>query len=138
MVLLSGSLLAVLPGFSQGILQGEFGAAREPRPAAPVTYAPAKSPSVPKAAPAKPAASKRSQYPYHGTLAAAAADESQIALAGKEKQRVILITPRTNITRDGRRVKLSEAMPGERVTGSVLKNSEGREEALTVRLKSAN
>lgn len=141
---------AVIAGASaQSILDGEFGAAKKPvNP--PVKTAPAKprgvgnigiqaaspKPSTPAAKtsePTTPVSGKR--YPFHGQFDRVSENGESIVLAGKTKERVILITSRTNITRDGRRVSVKEAMKGERVTGSVVKNAEGREQALTLRLR---
>src|SRR5690606_35756564 len=130
-VVVPGFLLILLgsPMLGQTILDGEFGAARKPlqelpqehRRAAPrpTILPPAPSTSERSAAAvgseaqlkAKgaeeiPVGSKR--YPYHGVFDRAGEDGGSIVLAGKTKERVILITPRTNITRDGRRVSVKE------------------------------
>lgn len=140
-VLLS-AVCTVLPQSPRWILDGEFGAARSrPKeakvlPAAP----PAPSLSAPPqtatagAAEAKPAATGK-RYPYHGTVHSTDSKRGIITLAGKKKNRVILITSDTNITRDGKRARLAGAIPGEKVTGSVRKNEAGQEQAMTLRLK---
>src|SRR5690606_18996437 len=88
-----------------------------------------------KSAPPK-GASKARSYPFHGTLDSADRVRSAIILKGKARNRVILVTSGTRIFRGSNRAELTDAIPGERVTGSVRKNHEGKEEALTVRLGS--
>src|SRR5690606_17934856 len=113
-----------MPISGQTILDGEFGAAKKPlqepgRANRRITTQSAVASTPPSAgifstaAGAKarlksddaeeiPASSKR--YPYHGVFDRAGEDGGSIVLAGKAKERVILITARTNITRDGQRV----------------------------------
>jgi hypothetical protein len=79
------------------------------------------------------AGSKRTTYPYSGELQSH--DSGSITLKGKKKPRVLLITPATRVLRNGSRTRLAQAAPGERVSGSVRKNVEGLEEAITVNLK---
>jgi hypothetical protein len=62
-------------------------------------------------------------------------DSHSITLKGKKKARVLLLTAETRIMRNGKRVRLEDAKPGERVSGSTRKNAEGKEEAITVNLK---
>lgn len=132
-VLLSLGALLGTSAPAQSILQGEFGAAKTTGAKPPPLQAPADvSDSNSEVKPA-PASGKR--YPYHGTLDLVDPEGRSITLAGKKKPRVILVTNGTNITRDGRRVSLKEALKGERVSGSVVKNEEGREQALTLRLR---
>ena len=123
-----------LPGAvsGQGILEGEFGAAKQSNPKA---TAPANASASVSEADAQKVASTSKRYPYHGKLELVDPEGRSITLAGKTRQRVILITSSTNITRDGRRVTLKEALKGEKVSGSVIKNEEGREQALTLRLR---
>ena len=56
-----------------------------------------------------------------------------LTLRGKKKNRVIHLTAETRFQRDGVKAKLQDGKPGERVSGSVRKNSEGNEEAVTVK-----
>ena len=144
-------LWAFLAGFgfsagAQSILDGEFGSARKPlREAGETTSGKDSKPQAKVSAPGSadagvykpglpatlaeargegekiPAGSKR--YPYHGRFDRVGPDGGNIVLAGKTKERVILITSRTNITRDGRRVSVKEAVKGERVSGTVVKNA---------------
>jgi hypothetical protein len=76
---------------------------------------------------------KRNSYPFSGELETR--DEKAITLKGKKKSRVLLLSSETRILRNGSKVKLSEAQPGEQVSGSARKNAEGKEEAMTVNLK---
>lgn len=72
-------------------------------------------------------------YPFYGTLDSVDAKAETITLRGKKKNRVILFTSETRITKDGTRASVADGTPGERVSGSVRKNSEGKEEAVTIR-----
>jgi len=81
----------------------------------------------------KPADSKRTSYPFHGTLAAIDSAGSSITLEGKKKNRVIAVTPETRVFRNGAKAKLGDGVAGERVTGTVRRNAAGQEEAITVR-----
>jgi hypothetical protein len=110
-------LLLVLEAAVADVRQGNFGAEapaarQEPKPATP---------------------GKRSTYPFSGELDLH--DATSITLKGKKKPRVLLLTAETRVMRNGRRARLADAAPGERVSGSTRKNSEGKEEALTVNLK---
>ena len=80
-----------------------------------------------------PKQAKRNSYPFHGTLASVDSTGKSLSLAGKQKPRVILITSNTRFFRNGAKAKLSDAVAGERVTGTVRKNPDGQEEAITVR-----
>lgn len=81
----------------------------------------------------KPAKPKQNSYPYYGELESH--NKQSITLKGKKKPRVILITPETRVLRNGSTARLTDAAPGERVSGSVRKNAEGKEEAATINLK---
>jgi len=61
------------------------------------------------------------------------AEKKILTLRGKKKNRVIQLTAETRFQRDGAKAKLQDGKPGERVSGSVRKNPEGNEEAVTVR-----
>ena len=135
LLVIGGALLgASIP--AQSILEGEFGASKRstPKTASPESP-PATPPASIKDSEIKSAPSTGKRYPYHGTLDLADPEGRSITLAGKKKPRVILITSSTNITRDGRRVSLKEVIKGEKVSGSVIKNEEGQEQALTLRLR---
>lgn len=121
---------AVTSNFGNDVISGEFGAAPKVKEfSKPKTESPAKK----KSTAAKSAPQKR--YPYHGTLKTVDPAGRSITLSGKKKDRVILVTEETNVSRDGKKSSLKEGRPGERVSGSVTKNGSGQEEALTVRFK---
>jgi hypothetical protein len=122
--LLTSLLLCGLTTALADVTKGEFGA----HAAQPATID-SKSPPATEG----PKQTKRNSYPFHGTLASIDSSGKRLSLAGKEKSRVILITAETRFFRDGKKVKLGDALAGERVTGAVRKNSAGQEEALTVR-----
>ena len=77
--------------------------------------------------------SKRTSYPFHGTLATIDSAGSSVTLEGKKKPRVIAVTPETRVFRNGAKAKLGEGIAGERVTGTVRRNAAGQEEAITLR-----
>lgn len=118
--ILLGCLLVC--GVLGGVRDGNFGAA----PSHPDESAPGNS---------KPPRSKRSTYPFSGQLASH--DARSITLAGKRKQRVLLVTPATRVLRNGAKASLETAAPDEFVSGSATKNGEGKEQALTINLKGA-
>ena len=112
---------------AQTVTNGNFGAARK-------IDTPAKKPS---AAPstAKPAAQRSvKSYPFHGYLDSLAEDGSSLSLRGKAKTRVILVTSETRIFKGSTPSELKSAAAGERITGSVFRNEQGQEQALTVRI----
>ena len=111
------SLLAVRAGYAD-VTKGEFGAEKEAK-------------SVERKAGSSP---KRTTYPFYGTLDSVDAKERTITLRGKKKNRVILFTSESRVFRNGTVASLADSIPGERVSGSVRKNAEGKEEALTIRL----
>jgi hypothetical protein len=100
------------------VTKGEFGAAREGE-------------KVERKSEAKSSAART--YPFHGTLDSVDTKEKTVTLKGKEKNRVILFTSNTRVQKDGANAKIHELLPGERVSGSVRKNADGKEEALTIR-----
>ena len=110
---------AIVGAQAQDLGAGNYGAARKAAAA--------------KEAPAKPA-SKTKSYPFHGTLDSVNGDGTSLTLRGKTKQRVIMVSPRTRILRGETKATLKQAIPGERITGSVFRNDDGKEQALTVRL----
>lgn len=76
---------------------------------------------------------KQRTYPFHGTLDSVDAKQKTLTLRGKKKNRIIIYTSDTRIFKSGASAKISDGTPGERVTGSVRKNAEGKEEAITIR-----
>ena len=72
-------------------------------------------------------------YPFYGTLDSVDAKEKTVTLRGKKKNRVILFTSKTRVQKDGSNAKIEELVPGVRVSGSVRKNADGKEEAVTIR-----
>jgi hypothetical protein len=79
------------------------------------------------------AAPKRSSYPFYGTLDSVDLKEKTITLRGKKKNRVLVCTSESRFFKNGASATLADAVPGERISGSVHKNSEGKEVALTIR-----
>ena len=73
---------------------------------------------------------KRNSYPFSGQIETH--DSKSLALKGKKKSRVLLLTPETRVLTDGASAKLKD---GEYVSGSARKNLEGKEEAVTVNLQ---
>jgi hypothetical protein len=110
------SLLTMDAGYAD-VTKGEFGAEKEAK-------------SVERKTDASP---KRTTYPFYGTLDSVDAKQKTITLRGKKKNRVILFTSESRIFRNGAVASLGDCVPGERVSGSVRKNAEGKEEALTIR-----
>lgn len=116
--------------FSQSISEGNFGAAPKDsagpilpktpkrKAKAPVTAAPAAQPKT---------------YPFHGVFEAGASDGTWFTLRGKTKPRRILVTAETRIWRGEATAELTQAISGERVTGSVFRNSDGLEQARSLR-----
>ena len=113
-MILSGTL--VLCAAAADVTKGEFGAAREGE-------------QTEKAK----ARSNARTYPFYGTLDAVDEKKKTVTLKGKQKNRVILFTSGTRVQKDGTNAKIQELLPGERVSGSVRKNAEGKEEAVTIR-----
>ena len=129
---LTAAFIFALSSFAD-VTKGEFGAAQSekiPAKTTPPARAREDKPNVPGEK------AKATSYPFHGTLDSADPAGNVIILRGKARNRVILVTSRTRIFRDSNYAELTDAVPGERVTGSVRKNHEGKEEALTVRLGS--
>jgi hypothetical protein len=102
------------------VTKGGFGAAKESEP--------------PKKAEQKPeTANKTRSYPFYGTLDSVDVKEKTMTLRGKKKNRVILFTSKTRFTKDGAPANFQDGVAGERVSGSVRKNADGKEEAITIR-----
>lgn len=76
---------------------------------------------------------KRTSYPFYGTLDSVNPAEKTITLKGKSKNRIILFTSQTRVHKGNSKAKIQDGLPGERVSGSVQKNAEGKEEAITIR-----
>jgi hypothetical protein len=104
--------------FSADVTKGGFGAEKE---------------ESSKATEHKEATPKRTTYPFYGTLESVDPKVKTITLRGKKKNRVILCTSESRIFRNGAAASLTDSVPGERVSGSIRKNAEGKEEALTIR-----
>ena len=115
-MILGGALL--WSASAADVRKGEFGAARE-------------GDKVERKSEAKSSAGRT--YPFHGTLDSVDTKEKTVTLKGKQKNRVILFTSDTRVQKDGANAKIQELVPGERVSGSVRKNADGKEEALTIR-----
>jgi hypothetical protein len=113
LALASALMLSWIPNFAADARRGEFGG-----------YA-----DVEKA--------KEKSYPFHGTLAAVDLTQKEITLKGKTKQRSLVVTSKTKITKDGHSATLKEAAVGDAVSGSIFKNGEGREEIRTLRIGKA-
>jgi hypothetical protein len=117
------ALLALSIGASiADVTKGEFGAKKD-------SQAPVESETKGQAS----QESKRKPYPFHGTLAAIDSSGKTLTLEGKKKPRVIAVTAQTRVFRNGAKAKLDEGTAGERVTGTVRRNSAGQEEAVTIR-----
>lgn len=121
-ILLVNVLILAYSSAASELIQGNFGAAR------------------PGAIPARPAKvrkeSRRSSksYPYHGVLDSVDASGKFFLLKGKTKKRQILVGPKTRVWKEEKRGNVREALPGDYVSGSVHKNSEGKEEASTIHI----
>jgi hypothetical protein len=76
---------------------------------------------------------KRTTYPFYGTLDSINTAEKSITLRGKKKNRVILVTSQTRIFKGNSRASIQSGTPGERVSGAVQKNADGKEEAVSIR-----
>lgn len=96
------------------------------------------APSAPKARAgaeqkAPSTAKKPAAFPFRGKLKAVDKVAMTLILAGKGKDRVIHISPRTRFTKDGKPATLDDAILDGEVAGSARKTDEGRTEALSVR-----
>jgi len=105
------------------VTKGGFGAEKDSKPGAESESKTSKEPKE----------SKRNSYPFHGTLSAIDSSGTTLTLEGKKKPRVIAVTAETRIFRDGAKAKLKDGVAGERVTGTVRRNTAGQEEAITIR-----
>jgi len=86
---------------------------------------------------AQPVARKGKKVPtiaFHGKLSTIDVAVGSFTLGHKTKGGVIYISPRTRITRAGRRATLSDAVLGDEVSGRLIKRADGKREALSLRL----
>ncbi|MBM3840575.1 MAG: hypothetical protein FJ398_21955 [Verrucomicrobia bacterium] len=88
-----------------------------------------KTPATQEAKDKKPAA-----IPFTGKLGAVDKAAMSITLDGKTKKRTIRLTPQTRILRAGKPATLDDAVVGEEVGGQAIKNAEGQEEAVSLRV----
>lgn len=85
-------------------------------------------------APAATKEKKSDRAPFHGKLQAVDRTAQTITLEGKEKKRTIHLTGQTRIAKAGKPATLDDALVGEVVAGQILKTTDGREEAISLRL----
>ncbi len=96
--------------------------------------APATTPAPEKKADGAEKKKKRDTYPFNGKLKSVDKTAMTFTLEGKEKDRVIAVTPNTKFTKDGKPAILDDGKVGEHTTGTVKKTADGKEEAVTVHL----
>jgi|GEM_PF-3424638 len=77
---------------------------------------------------------KRETYPFRGRVASFDIGAQALKLEGKTTQRVVHLTPQTRLTKQGQPAMLDDLKAGEEVGGTLRKGSEGREEALLIRI----
>ncbi len=77
---------------------------------------------------------KSDTYPFNGKVASVDKGAMTVTLQGKEKQRVIKLTPETRIVKMGKPATLDEATAGETVGGLVKKDASGKEVATMLRI----
>jgi hypothetical protein len=77
---------------------------------------------------------KAANIPFHGKLHAVDKSAKTITLEGKEKKRTIHLTAQTRIAKAGKPATLEDAVAGEEVGGQIVKNGDGKEEAVSLRL----
>jgi hypothetical protein len=120
LLLLAGAMAL---SHGQSVTNGNFraekssGSAAVTKPAAPAGEAKGKE--------------KIKTYPFHGELESVGPDGTWIRLKWKSKSRELVVTGETKVTGGS----LGEAKAGERITGSVFRNGDGREQARTINLK---
>jgi hypothetical protein len=73
------------------------------------------------------------RIPFHGKIAAVDRTALTLTLEGKEKKRVIHLTPDTRMLKAGKPATLADAVVGEEVGGQTAKTLDGREEAISLR-----
>jgi hypothetical protein len=121
---ISGSVLLVWTFMSLAdVTKGEFKAA--PRGDQP--------PALDQSRPEQP--KKRKNYPFRGEVYVADQEAKLLLLKGKSKNRPIKVTAETKILREGRPVTLKDVIIGETVSGSVVRGSDGVEQAITIHCK---
>lgn len=77
---------------------------------------------------------KPGRIPFTGKLNAVDKTAKSITLDGKLKKRTIWLTAQTRVTKAGKPASLDDAVIGEEVGGQCMKNAEGKEEAVSLRL----
>lgn len=77
---------------------------------------------------------KAVRIPFSGKLSGIDKAALSITLDGKVKKRIIRLTPETKIVKAGKPATLEDAVIGDEVGGQLVKNSEGQEEAISLRL----
>lgn len=77
---------------------------------------------------------KPTPIPFAGKLGAVDKAAMSITLDGKNKKRTILVTPQTRILKAGKPATLEDAVIGEEVGGQAVKNADGQEEAVSLRV----
>lgn len=75
-----------------------------------------------------------SKTPFHGKLNAVDKSAMTITLDGKERKRTILVTAQTRIAKAGKPATLEDALVGDEIGGQLVKNGDGKEEAVSLRL----
>ncbi len=79
--------------------------------------------------------SKRSdRAPFQGKIHAVDKAAQTVTLEGKERKRIIHLTAQTRIAKAGQPASLEDAAVGEEVAGQTIRTSDGREEAVSLRL----
>jgi hypothetical protein len=74
------------------------------------------------------------RVPFRGKINAVDKLGMTVTLDGKEKKRVIHITPQTRIAKAGKPAKLEDAVIGEEVGGQAIRSTNGKEEAVSLRI----
>ncbi len=77
---------------------------------------------------------KAVRIPFSGKLNGIDKTAKSITLDGKAKKRTIRLTLETKIVKAGKPATLEDAVIGDEVGGQLVKNSEGHEEAVSLRL----
>ena len=77
---------------------------------------------------------KAVRIPFSGKLNGIDKAAMSITLDGKAKKRTIRLTSATKILKAGKPATLEDAVVGDEVGGQLVRNSEGQEEALSLRL----
>jgi hypothetical protein len=76
---------------------------------------------------------KRETYPFRGTVGSVDPAAMTLVLEGKQSKRIVQLTARTRIEKDGATTPLESVKAGDVVGGTLRKTPEGREEAILVR-----